>query len=264
MFKDLLRNRLFMGGLVFFVLFVSGGLLYLSHVKRTTERDLARSRELLKQWEASQQQQQQTENAQAPVGDTSQGGHWHGDEWHAEPHTTPAVMSVETQTPDVSAARKSETPSRTVSVSSGGTVPLPTDLHAPVAWTAYYQAVEPEFPSDVDDEAGWDAYIHALAPDAKEPADLDDSAAWTAYSAPVRDEQYRINAEQEKLRERLYALPPETFGETDRERALFFIEVYSPYTQARNRLHNEIMRRQNQRSMRMQADTLERMRRQNQ
>ena len=22
----------------------------------------------------------------APVGDTSQGGHWHGDEWHAEPH----------------------------------------------------------------------------------------------------------------------------------------------------------------------------------
>lgn len=22
----------------------------------------------------------------APVGDTSQGGHWHGDEWHADPH----------------------------------------------------------------------------------------------------------------------------------------------------------------------------------
>ena len=24
--------------------------------------------------------------AKAPVGDTSQGGHWHGDEWHADPH----------------------------------------------------------------------------------------------------------------------------------------------------------------------------------
>ena len=34
-----------------------------------------------------------------PVGDTSQGGHWYGDEWHAEPHETPQlqVISVDPQ-----------------------------------------------------------------------------------------------------------------------------------------------------------------------
>ena len=29
---------------------------------------------------------------EVPIGDTSQGGHWHGDEWHAEPHTPPAPV----------------------------------------------------------------------------------------------------------------------------------------------------------------------------
>lgn len=33
-----------------------------------------------------------------PVGDTSQGGHWHGDEWHAEPHDTPAQPVAKTST----------------------------------------------------------------------------------------------------------------------------------------------------------------------
>lgn len=35
-----------------------------------------------------------------PVGDTSQGGHWHGDEWHAEPHTVP-TQKLETSTQSV-------------------------------------------------------------------------------------------------------------------------------------------------------------------
>ena len=38
---------------------------------------------------------------EVPIGDTSQGGHWHGDEWHAEPHTPPAP--VENVPPDTTA-----------------------------------------------------------------------------------------------------------------------------------------------------------------
>ena len=125
-------------------------------------------------------------------------------------------------------------------------MPLPTDLHDPVAWAAYYQAVEPKFPSDVDNESAWDAYIHALdPPDAKEPADVLDWDAWMAYKQPLQDEWDRVRAAEEKLRERLYVLPPDTFGDTDRERALFFIEVYRPYTQALNRIYNALMDRQN-------------------
>ena len=30
----------------------------------------------------------------APVEDTSQGGHWHGDEWHADPHETPSQSTT--------------------------------------------------------------------------------------------------------------------------------------------------------------------------
>ena len=195
----------------------------------------------------------QAPTTQTPVGEkTEQGGHWHGDEWHAEPHTPQTQNATHTEyghaalSPEVAAGRKSETPTPTVSVSSGGTVPLPTDLHDPVAWAAYYQAVEPKFPSDVDNESAWDAYIHALdPPDAKEPADVLDRDAWMAYLQPLRDEWDRVRAAKEKLRERLYVLPPETFGETDRERALFFIEVYRPYTQALNRIHNALMDRLN-------------------
>ena len=40
----------------------------------------------------------------SPIGDTSQGGHWHGDEWHADPHETPVeqpstVEQWEAETP---------------------------------------------------------------------------------------------------------------------------------------------------------------------
>jgi len=97
MFKDLLKNRLFVGGLVFFVLFVCGGLLYLSHVKRTTERELARSRELLKQLQASQQQTEKE-----PAVENAQGGHTHADgTWHAEPHTQTPQTQVATHTEPV-------------------------------------------------------------------------------------------------------------------------------------------------------------------
>ena len=46
---------------------------------------------------------------QAPIGDTSQGGHWHGDQWHAEPHAPVEVSEAEVSAdrqdaPDVLAA----------------------------------------------------------------------------------------------------------------------------------------------------------------
>ena len=36
---------------------------------------------------------------EVPIGDTSQGGHWHGDEWHADPHTPPPAQRAETAPP---------------------------------------------------------------------------------------------------------------------------------------------------------------------
>ena len=85
MFKSLFSNRLFIGALAFFVLMVVGGTLYLRHVERETE--------------------------QVPVGDTSQGGHWHGDEWHAEPHAPvkpQAIADVSEATAPVKTQNASE------------------------------------------------------------------------------------------------------------------------------------------------------------
>ena len=82
MFKDLFSNRLFIGALAFFVLMVVSGMLYLQHVKKQTAEDLAAHEERIK--ELTSEQKPTTE---APIGDTSQGGHVHADgTWHAEPH----------------------------------------------------------------------------------------------------------------------------------------------------------------------------------
>ncbi len=43
MFRDILTNRLFLAGLVFFVLIVSGSLFYSWHVRRTTEAEFAQT-----------------------------------------------------------------------------------------------------------------------------------------------------------------------------------------------------------------------------
>ena len=42
MYRDLLSNRGFQGGLAFFLLCVGGSLLYSWHIQRTTESDMAR------------------------------------------------------------------------------------------------------------------------------------------------------------------------------------------------------------------------------
>ncbi len=84
MLRDLFRNRLFIGALVFFVLMVVSGTLYLRHNERQGQIELERTQERLKQWEAQQKQ-----TPKVPEGDTSQDGHFHADgTFHVGPHET--------------------------------------------------------------------------------------------------------------------------------------------------------------------------------
>ena len=56
MFRDLFTNRFpFVGALIFFLLMVVGGMLYMKHVERQEAEKLSRTQEQLKQWEARQQ-----------------------------------------------------------------------------------------------------------------------------------------------------------------------------------------------------------------
>ena len=178
----------------------------------------------------------QAPTTQTPVGEkTEQGGHWHGDEWHAEPHTPQTQNATHTEyghaalSPEVAAGRKSETPTPTVSVSSRLTVEPPTDL---------------------DDEAAWDAYIHALDPDAKEPADVFDKAAWDAYSKALEDERRRLVAFVEALSEQLRANAPRPPTRAFRD---YSIWTLAPYNQAISRLDQERTRRLNQWQKRLDA-----------
>ena len=90
MFRDILKNRLFIGALAFFVLCVVGSLLYLRHVEQQTARELAETQERVQQYTDRQNQQP---TAEAPVGaEPQQDGHFHADgTFHAGPHepTTP-------------------------------------------------------------------------------------------------------------------------------------------------------------------------------
>ena len=100
MLKDIFQNRLFIGALVFFVFCVGGSLLYMWHVEREGAEYDAETQDRVAQWNAKQNQQPP---AEASVGDTSQGGHFHADgTWHGETHDAPAVTEssrVETETP---------------------------------------------------------------------------------------------------------------------------------------------------------------------
>ncbi len=107
MLKDLFSNRLFIGALAFFILSVVGGTLYISHVEKQSVEELATDEDRVKQ--LTEKQQQPT--AKAPVGDTSQGGHFHEDgTWHEGPHETPSLAEVDTSTPvqgsDISAPHR--------------------------------------------------------------------------------------------------------------------------------------------------------------
>ncbi len=88
MLKDLFSNRLFIGALVFFVLMIVGGTLYLHYIERQGQIELEHTQERLKQREARQKQ-----TPKVPEGDTSQGGHVHSDgTWHPGLHETEAPV----------------------------------------------------------------------------------------------------------------------------------------------------------------------------
>ncbi len=87
MLKDLLSNRLFIGALGLFILFVTG-LLYLQYVDKQTQEEITRTEEAVKQLEASQQQ-----NGDASRNATL-GGHSDGDEPHETASEKPLADSV--------------------------------------------------------------------------------------------------------------------------------------------------------------------------
>ena len=95
MLREVFSNRLFIGALAFFILCVVGGTLYIAYIERQGIEDVA----------------PETEEPDAPLaekpkppppGESAESGHWHGDEWHSEPHETePAVPAVVNTAPAV-------------------------------------------------------------------------------------------------------------------------------------------------------------------
>ena len=88
MFKTLFSNRLFIGALAFFVLCVTGSLLYLQHVEKQSARALAEAEERIKTLTEKQNPQPP---AEAPVVENpeqpQQDGHFHADgTWHEGAH----------------------------------------------------------------------------------------------------------------------------------------------------------------------------------
>lgn len=147
MLKDLFSNRLFIGALAFFVLCVCGSLLYMWHVERESAEYDAETQDRVAQWNEKQQPQP---SAEAPVGDTTQGGHFHEDgTWHGEPHETP-VETPAAPDPYFSETELAEIPEDIPEPD----IPLPTDLsdsNALNRWTEKYTAE-------------WQKYVYALDP----------------------------------------------------------------------------------------------------
>lgn len=86
------KKRVFIP-LVLVLVFVASSLLYLHSVKRQATLDLKRTQAIVNRPKPP------------PPGETAESGHWHADEWHAEPHspdtphTSPPSAVAETQTP---------------------------------------------------------------------------------------------------------------------------------------------------------------------
>ena len=88
MLKRLLSDTRPFAAIVCVLVCVGGGLVYLTIVKQQTAPDVKVTRERLQQPSS----EIQTPLTEVPVGDTSQGGHFHEDgTWHAEPHETDAA-----------------------------------------------------------------------------------------------------------------------------------------------------------------------------
>ena len=94
MLKDLFRNRLFFGIFIFGLLVLMGcGLYYGRKVANQAPVKVYKPVEV----------EQPTAPKPPPPGETHETGHWHGDEWHSEPHE-PEVSGMETQPPPQSPA----------------------------------------------------------------------------------------------------------------------------------------------------------------
>ena len=127
MLKDLFSNRLLIGALAFFVLIVVGGMLYMRHVENQSARELVETQERIKALT-----EKQNPTAEAPVGDTSQGGHVHPDgTWHAEPHAPVEVSEAVVDTSEPVQVSGISAPQRDYSKGAGNPPPfenLPVDL----------------------------------------------------------------------------------------------------------------------------------------
>ena len=142
MLKEVFRSRMFLGVLLFFVLIVVGGVVYLRYVERETAEDSAGTQEGMKSLVEAQKS-----TPEVPVGDTSQGGHFATDgtwpEGAHEPVETPAAPA-----PYFSDAELAEIPEDVPEPD----IPLPADLSDSKTlnrWTEKFTAE-------------WLKYTHAL------------------------------------------------------------------------------------------------------
>ena len=126
MLRDLFSNRLFIGGLAFFIFCVGGSLLYMQHVERETAREMAAHEERIKQLT----EKPKPTAVEAPVGETPQ-GHVHEDgTFHTQPHETPSLSEVDTPEP-VQVSDALEAPQREYNRGAGNPHPfenVPVDL----------------------------------------------------------------------------------------------------------------------------------------
>jgi len=94
MLREVLSNRVFMGSLGCLVLLGIGCLLYLTSLNREGQQVSDPSETPVNSSEARTPETTEEPEGTAPPAPPNekaqQGGHWHGDEWHAEPHTDPA------------------------------------------------------------------------------------------------------------------------------------------------------------------------------
>lgn len=85
MLTDVFLKRVVLGILLILVGFVAGGVVYLKHLERQMHQQVAETAEVVKGLTPTPVK---TETAVArDVIDTAESGHWHGNEWHAQPHT---------------------------------------------------------------------------------------------------------------------------------------------------------------------------------
>ena len=89
MLKDVFLKRLMFGTLLLIVVMLTAGILYLRHLEAERDREVAETKARVEALKPP------------PPGETHDTGHWHGDEWHAEPHSqnNTSEKSVERQTP---------------------------------------------------------------------------------------------------------------------------------------------------------------------